>query len=129
MEGNQMKMREALEAIWKEVYFYAIEEDKQDFAHLHEAMLEDPPEYKDLRNSFFAIAHLVDAALALPLRQCDVGTAEEQFDGFAKHCIDKDCDSCEHGIRGRSLAHCALRWAQTPYAAELKKDGKGNGAR
>lgn len=69
--GDCAKLREVLEAIWKEVYFYAIEEDKQDFAHLHEAMLEDPPEYKDLRNSFFAIAHLVDAALVAPPRNCD----------------------------------------------------------
>ena len=45
----------------------------------------------------------------------------EQFDRFAKHCIDRDCDSCEHGIRGRSLAHCALVWAQTPYAEEGDK--------
>lgn len=68
------------------------------------------------------ILEVVNAALSAPARQCDVGTAEEQFDRFAKHCIGKDCDSCEHGNRGRSHAHCALVWAQTPYDAE--KGGK-----
>ena len=81
--GDCAKLREALMSIWKEVYFYAIEEDKQDFAHLHEAMLEDPPEYKDLRNSFFAIAHLVDAALSAPPRNCDrFASAEEAWDAY-----------------------------------------------
>lgn len=64
--GNAAAMREALMKIWKEVYFYAFDEEKQDFQHLQEAMLEDPPDYKSLRNSFFEIAHLVDAALAEP---------------------------------------------------------------
>ena len=116
MEGNQTKIREALKAIWKEVYHYAIEEDKQDFAHLQEVMLEDPPEYKDLRNSFLAIAHLVDAALSEPDRQCDVGTAEEQSNRFRSFC-EKSlfCRDCELHEKRR---WCRFHWAQMPYEAQ-----------
>lgn len=122
MEGNQMKMREALEAIWKEVYFYAIEEDKQNFAHLQEAMLEDPPEYKDLRNSFLTIAHLVDAALSEPPRNCDVGTALEQSERFMDFCRPgnrpPNCEKCKVYPKRMNKFWCQLEWAQMPYAEE-----------
>lgn len=92
--GNAAAVREALVAI-------------------SDALCEHPYDHDDDE-----LVNIANAALSEPPRQCDVGTAEDQFDRFAKHCIDKDCDSCEHGNRGRSLAHCALRWAQTPYEAE-----------
>lgn len=121
MEGYQTKIREALKAIWKEVYHYAIEEDKQDFAHLQEVMLEDPPEYKDLRNSFLAIARLVDAALSEPDRQCDVGTAEEQARRYKLFCENHSgwdgqkrfgCLNCPF----IDVDECEFAWAQMPYS-------------
>jgi hypothetical protein len=116
MEGNRMKMREAMEAIRKEVYHYAIEEDKQDFAHLQEVMLEDPPEYKDLRNSFLAIAHLVDAALSSPARQCDVGTADEQKFRHSEYC--KSMGICCSRCPLEDTLDCRFAWMQTPYEAK-----------
>ena len=116
METNN-KLREALKAIRKEVYLYAIEEDKQDFAHLHEAMLDNPPEYKDLMNSFFAIAHLVDAALAEPVKNCEVGTLEEQAERFAEYCDSEVCkrNRCKFNAKALCIERCALAWAQMPY--------------
>ena len=57
------------------------------------------------------------AALALPPRQCDIGTAEEQGGRFNAFC-KKDCDRCsacpkatKYGIE----TPCYLIWAQMPY--------------
>ena len=114
-------LREALEGIWKEVYFYAFNEEKQDFPHLQEAMLEDPPDYKSLRNSFFAIAHLVDNALAAPPRNCDVGTPKEQAARFQKFCRfiatqgREDCpDNCPC-VDADDINVCQAAWGQMPY--------------
>ncbi len=71
-----------------------------------------------------------DAALALPPRQCDVGTAEEQEERWHKNCGDEipDCKNCkvygqakESGLVGdRGFLRCSCRfiWAQMPYAEE-----------
>lgn len=56
MEGNQMKMREALVKIRRELNSYCT----------------------CLRDSFLEIERIVAAALSAPPRQCDVGTPEEQ---------------------------------------------------
>ena len=61
------------------------------------------------------------AALAEPLRNCDVGTAEEQAER-----MDMFCKSHGHGFDGRkcyacencnliSVDRCELTWAQMPY--------------
>ena len=53
------------------------------------------------------------AALALPLRQCDVGTAEEQrrrYDEWRNH----------DGLRA-ALGKDEFDWAQMPYESEVKK--------
>ena len=119
--GGAAKLREAMKAIRKEVYLYAIEEDNQDFAHLHEAMLDNPPEYKDLRDSFLAIAHLVDAALAAPPRNCEVGTVEEQsqkFDAFCdanKYVGDDGANWCSRTCPCYNDINCGVDWAQMPY--------------
>lgn len=126
--GDVAKLREALMSIWKEVYFYAIEEDKQDFAHLHEAMLEDPPEYKDLRNSFFAIAHLVDTTLAAPPRNCDrFATVDEARK--AHEAICEKYGKCHHGCPLNNDEHysafdCFEAWL---FAPATEKEGGRDG--
>lgn len=71
----------------------------------------------------------IDAALAEPVRNCDVGTVEEQQ---ARHCA-----WCrKHGIDGDNKVNCAhpdmscilctLRWAQMPY---VEKDGDSDGSK
>ena len=53
-----------------------------------------------------------------PLRQCDVGTAEEQAERHSRFCISQHglCKQCP--AHGRTHNECVLAWAQMPYAAE-----------
>ena len=59
------------------------------------------------------------AALALPRRQCDVGTAEEQKKRFQDFCddsqVDEDYTSMCARCTLRREKHCELAWAQMPY--------------
>ena len=49
-----------------------------------------------------------------PLRNCDVGTAEEQAERFFKFCTPKRCDECK-SHEDDSFYGCVLRWCQMPY--------------
>lgn len=52
-------------------------------------------------------------ALAKPPRQCDVGTAEEQYKRFRDYCYSKRCESL---ITPNTLgSEVAFAWAQMPY--------------
>lgn len=53
----------------------------------------------------------VDSALALPRRQCDVGTAEEQNRRMEDFCNNHHCGNCPI----YNSESCALSWAQMPY--------------
>lgn len=58
-----------------------------------------------------------------PLRQCDVGTFEEQRKRFKAFCRDRQyglCDGCPVVRNG----FCTLQWAQMPYEA---KEGAEHG--
>ena len=59
----------------------------------------------------------VDAALAKPPRNCDVGTAEEQYArvrAFCKrHKVGLRCVDCP--VNGVLPKNCALIWSQMPY--------------
>lgn len=59
-----------------------------------------------------------EVEIGRPLRNCDVGTAEEQDARHSKWCrkygIDGDMEvACAHQDMNCTL--CALRWAQMPY--------------
>ncbi len=104
MEGNQQKMREAVEAALSEL-------DK--FGQVHDA-----------RIHFADIVHVGNAkrmlqeALAAPPRQCDVGTAEEQSERMEKSvCSKHRCVKCPY-YRINKHGDCSLEWAQTPCEAE-----------
>ena len=52
--------------------------------------------------------------LALPRRNCDVGTAEEQVERFFNFCQrHKSCDFCPSN--SDSVVECATKWSQMPY--------------
>jgi hypothetical protein len=54
------------------------------------------------------------AALAEPLKNCEVGTVEEQKQRFDTFCSRVNCDKCplmEEGL----WSNCAIRWEQMPY--------------
>ena len=63
----------------------------------------------------------IDEALALPRRNCDVGTAEEQSYRFSKFCasnssnIGGTCSPHCPCIRTTSRCHCLCKWSQMPY--------------
>ncbi|MBO6031971.1 MAG: hypothetical protein J6Q22_11060 [Prevotella sp.] len=68
-----------------------------------------------------AMIEEADAALNEPLRNCDVGTAEEQTARYKTLCrTQKNCNSkCPvMEWRGTSFANCEIAWAQMPYEEE-----------
>ena len=68
-----------------------------------------------------AVSRICKDALSAPPRNCDVGTAEEQYRRFRDVCDSKDarqCSCCE--LRGLNSLNCSrdkcfARWAQMPY--------------
>lgn len=57
-----------------------------------------------------------EAEIGRPLRNCDVGTAEEQCDRFLRFCQSRGCVNCEIGDGNRAkFPSCELVWAQMPY--------------
>ena len=64
-----------------------------------------------------AIEEIAKEALAEPVRNCDVGTAEEQYArirAFCKrHKVGLRCVDCP--VNGVLPKNCALIWAQMPY--------------
>lgn len=60
-----------------------------------------------------------EAALAEPVKNYEVGTAEEQEERFRNYCWnhssrDKNME-CQCPIDAEGKAGCKLRWAQLPY--------------
>lgn len=86
----------------------------------------------EMRSSTFGLNIMVDtktfldakAALAEPLRNCDVGTAEEQYQRWDKYCNSSGakCDKCglNCNIHFDLTAKCFACWSQMPY----KKEGE-----
>ena len=104
MEGNQMKMREALEN--------------------SNGLLEELTAIGDWGESAREQIAENNAALSAPPRQCDVGTAEEQAQRFEKFCKKRSMSGfgasayCAHECACKDGSCCEFAWAQTPYAEE-----------
>ena len=60
------------------------------------------------------ILEIIDAALAKPPRNCDVGTAEEQAKRLHRFCISQDCATCPCNL-GKADGRCEFAWMQRPY--------------
>lgn len=56
----------------------------------------------------------IQTALAEPVRNCDVGTIEEQSKRFAMFCCPRKCKECPLYVDG-AFGDCGVRWAQMPY--------------
>ena len=99
--GNAAKLREALEKVRDSFYV----NDYGDYQM----------EYGD------KVSDLVDAAVAAPARNCDVGTAEEQsqrFDTFCdahKYVGDDGANWCSRTCPCYNDINCGVNWAQMPY--------------
>ena len=60
------------------------------------------------------LADAIEHEKKKPVRNCDVGTAEEQMKRFNKFCFPIKCSECQL-YKDEYLYTCILRWAQMPY--------------
>jgi hypothetical protein len=111
MEGNAMdKVKEAYEVL--------LQWEADDAAGV--AGTTDKPEAKSASEALFAVRMLLQDALRMPLRNCEVGTVEEQVKRYDKFCDIHDCRSDCPLFKADS---CELSWAQMPYAEDRKGEG------
>lgn len=72
--------------------------------------------------------------LQMQLRNCDVGTPEEQERRFEKFCdshkwvSDDGTNACSSDCPLYKTVDCTLHWAQMPYKAERKGEVEARGA-
>lgn len=64
------------------------------------------------------LCEIISRDLSIPLRNCDVGTAEEQEERLVEFCNSADCGRCPHNRVGMDFRGCTLTWAQMPYEAQ-----------
>ena len=104
--GNAAAMREALEKLIRFTCNTCRERYCED----------DAIEEDGMRMTFdCSIIREASAALTVPARQCDVGTAEEQM----KRQYDTMCNTTNACPDSDwSCKECFAQWAQTPYEAE-----------
>lgn len=64
------------------------------------------------------LCDMLKSALAEPLRNCDIGTAEEQYERWWAFCAKHGdyCMGCPCGRPTGNLARCFAKWAQMPYS-------------
>jgi hypothetical protein len=68
----------------------------------------------------------IKSALAEPIRNCDVGTAEEQNIRHGEWCRKHGIDGAMEVNCASSDMHCHLcfaRWSQMPYESEVGNEG------
>lgn len=74
-----------------------------------------------LRRANIALQSQVKSDSNIPVRNCDVGTPEEQYKRFRAVCDSKDARQCSYcELRGLDSLNCSrdkcyARWAQMPY--------------
>lgn len=102
---NQLKMRKALENI-KECY-------ENDYLSLD----------RDPGDVLCNAALLAENALSAPPRNCDIGSAAEQYKRWNNFCLKiKSCADCKLNGDG-SYAKCFLKFLRMPYK---KDEAKGD---
>lgn len=114
MEGNQQKTREALVALRdrfnNNVMAYQDRYFKFSGWHWHKKA----KEAARWRDVFQELKEVCDAALALPPRNCDVGTPDEQ----GVRCL-ATMRHWRKAYQGDALITAIMKWAQGPYAVEV----------
>ena len=96
MEGNKMKMREALNNIGNAAAWVAENcNDQQTATYMND------------------IIAMTQAALSAPPRQCDVGTPDEQ----GVRCL-ATMRHWRKAYQGDALITAIMKWAREPYAEE-----------
>ena len=117
MEGDLMKMREALVIAMKAICHHARANHTCDSLAWENSTINANCgdilcAHRDLCEAKTAI----QKALSAPARNCDVGTAEEQSERFDKFCDTHDCRRNDCPLF--KADGCELAWAQMPYEAE-----------
>ena len=118
--GNSAAMREALES------FCAIaESDVQELVRLSKRLIDEDIYGGGIIQKLVSDIGKARAALALPRRQCDVGTADEQAERFENFClkhiyagetVGMHCVGCPLVNASKNVTQeCGLYWAQMPY--------------
>lgn len=108
--NNYEKMREALELVKIKLADWG-------FTTRHE-----PPPPGSMSYDCARLMEVVNSALALPPRQCDVGTPYEQANRMWQFCAEQkrngiiNCGYCP--IKHQYQRDCTLAWAQMSYAEE-----------
>lgn len=108
MQTNN-KMREVVKALLDALYDMGIDEETVAIsAELANCHMNSSKVLEIIRNA--------KAVLAEPVRNCDVGTAEEQSRRFCAFCRPRlePCDGCPC-LEGSRHGRCEFVWAQMPY--------------
>jgi hypothetical protein len=77
----------------------------------------------ELLNEVKVAQDMAKAALSEPVRNCDIGTVDEQYARWDKHCqsMGERCSECSlHKNYFDLTAECYAKWAQMPYESEVK---------
>lgn len=91
---NQLKMREALVMIQSGL------SDEDDIPYLK------------------ALKKVVDDALSYTLRNCDIGTSEDQYNRFVYSCTSRKI-SCKKS-EFQCCTRCYAEWSQMPYEGKVE---------
>jgi len=71
------------------------------------------------------IGFIQSMLIKFPLRNCDVGTPEEQYNRHDKYCrLQPTCRKCLRGDVSPMCISCFARWAQRPYEATVQDGDK-----
>ena len=100
--GNSASMRDALE----EVRFYL--PHFLQYMRLHR-------EDEEAGGYYGRILDVVNVGLSGHPRNCDVGTAEEQYERFVRWCASRNMKDCWGVGCGVSCRKCLIAWSQMPY--------------
>ena len=119
--GDAAAFREAVEKLLDVLYDIGVDEETTKIATGIATM----SEVSQKANNAIRQAR---AALAAPARNCDVGTAAEQYARFKRHCkarhkTDKP-NPCGRADRASNpCAKCYSMWAQMPYKEKEESNG------
>ena len=124
LEWVGAKMRyyaDRLEAAWKREKAKIVSKNGADFgqlgdaAKLREALKTVKRYFDGYTVNILELRRKVDAALAAPPRNCDVGTEWKQARRFLKYCVRQDCEKACPFRDYKNSYECAFAWAQMPY--------------
>lgn len=76
-------------------------------------------DYSERADFIPSILGALDWILEKPKRNCDIGTAEEQYNRFIYCCTGRKI-SCQKPF-SRSCAVCYAKWMQMPYEGEKEQ--------